>query len=228
MSKFRPIKFIKKCIKPLICLAAAGIILFVGINAFVIIYSSQYIISADEAAKLDADCVIAPGALVYNVDSLSPILEDRTQTAIDLYDAKAAKKLLFSGDHGRVDYDEVNAMKKFANNEGISNEDIFLDHAGFSTYETMYRAKNIFCAKKVIISTQKFHLARSIFLARAMGMDAYGVVCDKSDYGRGFQDGFRESFARVKDFFTAIFKPAPTYGGDEIPVSGSGTLTQDK
>ena len=155
-------------------------------------------------------------------------LQDRLNVGISLYQAGAAPKLLMSGDHGRVEYDEVNTMKLWAMNRGIPAEDVFMDHAGFSTYESMYRARDVFQAQRIIIVTQEFHLSRAVYVARALGLDAYGAASSERVYGTEKADNSREFLARVKDFFTAILKPDPTYLGDPIPVSGNGNLTNDK
>ena len=140
----------------------------------------------------------------------------------------AAPKLLMSGDHGRVSYDEVNAMKQFAIDRGVPSEDVFMDHAGFSTYETMYRAKEVFAAKRVIIVTQKYHLYRAVYIAEQLGLEAYGVDSDLQSYIKQPYYNAREILARDKDFVKVIFKPKPTYLGEVIPISGSGDLTNDK
>ena len=140
----------------------------------------------------------------------------------------AADRLLMSGDHGRADYDEVNAMKKFAVDRGIESGAVFMDHAGFSTYESVFRAKEVFKAKKVILVTQEYHLYRALYVAKALGLDAYGVSADLQPYaGQKYYEA-REILARVKDFFTSIFKPLPTYLGEAIPVDGDGNITNDK
>ena len=87
-----------------------------------------------------------------------------------------------SGDHGKADYDEVNIMKKFAIDKGVESEDIFMDHAGFSTYESIYRAKEIFGAKDIAIVTQKYHLYRALYIANKLGLEAYGVNSDPRRY----------------------------------------------
>lgn len=132
-----------------------------------------------------------------------------------------------SGDHGREGYDEVNAMKQYAMVAGVPSSDVFMDHAGFSTYESMYRAKEIFQAQKVVIVSQEYHLYRAIYIAQALGLDAYGVAADGEDYAGQWQRDAREVLARVKDFFTSIWKPEPTYLGEAIPVSGDGDVTND-
>ena len=146
---------------------------------------------------------------------------------VELYKAGAAPKLLMSGDHGTVPYNEVQSMKQYAIDESVVSSDIFMDHAGFSTYESLYRAKDIFQAKKIIIVTQEYHLYRALYIANALGIEAYGVHSDYRNYAG--QSGFdlREILARNKDFLTSIFKPKPTYGGDAIPIWGNGDLTND-
>ena len=133
-----------------------------------------------------------------------------------------------SGDHGQDEYDEVNIMKEFAIEKGIPSEDIFMDHAGFSTYESIYRAKEIFGAKKIIIVTQKYHLYRALYIAKTMGIEAYGVGADPRQYVGAFNREVREILARNKDFAKCIFKPKPTYLGDPIPINGNGDDTNDK
>ena len=155
-------------------------------------------------------------------------VSDRLTRGVELYDMSAAPKLLMSGDHGRVSYDEVNAMKQFAIDRGVPSEDVFMDHAGFSTYETMYRAKEVFAAKRVIIVTQKYHLYRAVYIAEQLGLEAYGVDSDLQSYIKQPYYNAREILARDKDFVKVIFKPKPTYLGEVIPISGSGDLTNDK
>ena len=133
-----------------------------------------------------------------------------------------------SGDHGKENYDEVNVMKKYAIDMGVKSEDIFMDHAGFSTYESIYRAKKIFGAKKVVIVTQEFHLYRALYIANKLGIKAYGVSASLKKYSTESYLKFREIFARNKDFVNCIFKPKPTYLGKSIPVSGDGNITNDK
>ena len=133
-----------------------------------------------------------------------------------------------SGDHGQKDYNEVKAMKLEAMEQGIPSEDIFMDHAGFSTYESIFRARDVFAADKIIIVTQEYHLYRALHVANALGVEAYGVSADYHTYvGQAYRE-LREILARNKDFATSILKPEPTYLGDVIPVSGDGNLTNDE
>jgi len=200
-----------------------------SINGYVKKSMSKKILSISDATSVgDYDCIIVLGAGVWNDETPGNMLKDRLVQAIKLYEGKAAPKLLMSGDHGRTHYDEVNVMKKYATLHNVPSEDIFMDHAGFSTYETMYRAKEIFKAKKVLIVTQKYHLYRSLYIANALGLEAYGVESlPNSYYGQDYRD-LREILAINKDFWKTIFKPKPTFLGEAIPVSGNGDVTNDK
>lgn len=198
------------------------------INAWVKLSVEDKIMDREQAAQLtDVDCIIVLGCGVSASGNPSPMLEDRLKRGVALYQDGAAPKLLMSGDHGRESYNEVAVMKRYAVDAGVPSEDVFMDHAGFSTYETMYRAKAIFDAEKVVIVTQQYHLYRALYIADALGMEAYGVNADYRAYGGQIFRDFREILARVKDFATSIFKPKPTYLGEVIPVSGSGDLTND-
>ena len=185
------------------------------------------IISLEEAESLaDTDCAVNLGAGVRNGEP-TPLLKDRLLTGIDLYKSGAVKKLIMSGDHGSEDYDEVNIMKSFAVDNGVPDEDIFMDHAGFSTYETVYRAKEIFEADNIIIVSQKYHLYRALYIAEKLDVKAVGVSADLRTYSGQKMRDLREILARDKDFFNCIIKPEPTYLGEKIPVSGNGNLTND-
>ncbi len=185
------------------------------------------IISLEEAESLaDTDCAVILGAGVRNGEP-TPMLKDRLLTGIDLYKSGAVKKLIMSGDHGSEDYDEVNIMKSFAVDNGVPDEDIFMDHAGFSTYETVYRAKEIFEADNIIIVSQKYHLYRALYIAEKLDVKAVGVSADLRTYSGQKMRDLREILARDKDFFNCIIKPEPTYLGEKIPVSGNGNLTND-
>lgn len=204
-------------------------ILCLQINMTVLVRSDKYIILPQEAAQLDSfDCILVLGAKVYDSGQLSGVLQDRTDTGLLLYQDDISPKILFSGDHGREEYDEVNALKAYALQNGVPNDDIFLDHAGFSTYESMVRARDVFDASRILIVTQQYHLSRSVYDARALGLDAYGIASDIRTYPGQRYFEFREFFARVKDFFyVSVLLPPPTYLGEKISLSGSGEQTHD-
>lgn len=218
---------IHKLILTFAALIILGIVAVSAINLFMIGYAQQYTYTAEEIADFtDVDCIMVLGCGVYN-GKPTPLLEDRLKRGVAVHETGVSQKILMSGDHGQDDYDEVNIMKQFALDAGISADDIFMDHAGFSTYESMCRAKEIFGVDKMIIVTQKYHLSRAVYLARMLGIDAYGVASDYRSFGGQFYRDCREVLARVKDLFVAVIKPAPTYLGEAIPISGSGTVTND-
>ncbi len=208
-----------------ICLAVLGGLICIGINIYVRSVVSSRILTVEEASSLDADCILVLGSGIKLDGTPGKVLTDRLEKSLVLYENGAAPKLLMSGDHGRINYDEVNAMKEYAKERGVSSEDVFMDHAGFSTYESMYRAAAIFRVEKTVIVTQKYHLYRSVYNALSMGIDAYGVASDLENYRGSFSREIREFLAIAKDFIYCIFKPNPTYLGEEIPVSGNGDLT---
>lgn len=232
MKQKERIKLPKGLIVALIVVFALGILgagtLF-GIDAWVRYSGRDQILTEDQAASLeDVDCIVVLGCKVYDDGTPSAMLEDRLRRGVALYDLGAAPKLLMSGDHGKTDYDEVDSMKQYAVDAGIPSVDVFMDHAGFSTYETMYRAKEIFGADKILIVTQEYHLYRCLYVAEALGIEAYGVHANYRGYQGQQARDLREILARVKDFAMTIFKPEPTYLGETIPISGSGDLTHDK
>ncbi len=209
-------------------LALAGILTVAVLNLIVCRSTVPRILTAADAATVtDADCILVLGCGVHKDGSPSNMLEDRLKRGIALYKAGVAPKLLMSGDHGRTDYNEVATMKAYAIAAGVPSEDIFMDHAGFSTYESLVRAKEIFKADKLVVVTQKYHLHRALYIARRFGMDACGVDADLRPYAGQFMRDVREVAARVKDVLTCVFKPAPTYLGDAVPVSGNGDITND-
>ncbi len=198
------------------------------INAYVVSSAKKEIISSSDAALLsDVDCIIVLGCLVRPSGEPSNMLSDRLRCGVELYQMGAAPKILMSGDHGQKEYNEVQTMKNYALDAEIDSADIFMDHAGFCTYDSIYRAKEVFKAKKVIIVTQEYHLSRALLIARKLGLEAYGVASDYHTYrGQTYRD-IREIIARNKDFLYTIFKPKPKYLGEAIPISGDGNLTQD-
>lgn len=219
-------KLWKKILLILLAVENFFLILALCINGYVVRSTKGKILSVEEAVKLqNVDCILVLGCGVRSDGTPSAMLEDRLKQSITLYTGGAAPKLLFSGDHGQTDYDEVNTMKNYALQTGVPSQDIFMDHAGFSTYESVYRAKEIFQAEKILIVTQEYHLHRALHLAKALGLEAYGVSADLRSYGGQFYRDVREILARNKDVLTGIFKPKPTYLGEAIPVWGDGNLT---
>ena len=218
---------IKKVLKYVTIAIIIIAVIIISINSYVKITTQKQIIQEDDIKNLsDIDCIIILGAAIWG-DKPSPMLEDRLLEGINLYKNNVSNKIIMSGDHGRKEYDEVNIMKKYAIEKGVPSEKIFMDHAGFSTYESIYRAKEIFGAKKVIIVTQKYHLYRALYISNQLGIEAYGVAADPRQYAGATYRELREILARNKDFVKCILKPQPTYLGGTIPVSGNGDVTND-
>lgn len=218
-------KNVKKYLLWLFILALLMAAIPIGINDWVLQSTASRIITTEKAAQLqDVECIVVLGCAVRPDGTPSAMLAERLDRGIELYENGAAPKLLMSGDNGQIEYNEVVTMGNYALEKGVPSQDIFLDYAGFSTYESMYRAKEIFQAKKILVVTQKYHLHRALYIAKAMGLDAYGVACDTQVYAGQTNRDVREILARNKDFLTSIFKPKPTYLGDPVPVSGDGNF----
>ena len=217
----------KKLLKFVFAIIVLMIIAVLGINLFVRISTNKQILKEEDFADLtDIDCIIVLGAGIWG-DKPSPILEDRLITGIKLYQNDVSNKIIVSGDHGTKEHDEVNVMKNYVIEKGVPSEDVFMDHAGLSTYDSIYRVKEIFQAKKIVIVTQKYHLYRALYIANSLGLEAYGAYAEPTKYKGAAYRELREILARDKDFIKCIFKPEPTYLGDAIPVSGNGDVTND-
>lgn len=240
----------KKFLKVICILAIIVIVAMLGINFIVVGVGGQDLVSeksvlnevsseensadgsegnSDESsndADGSADCILILGAQVKPDGTPSTMLKDRLDKGIELYNAGAAPKILMSGDDGQIEYNELEVMYQYAKNAGVPRKDLFLDHAGFSTYESMYRAQYIFGVKKAIVVTQKYHEYRALYIGQRLGIDVKGVSAADITYAnQGFRDA-REVLARDKDFFMCIIKPDPTYLGDKINIKGDGRQTQ--
>lgn len=220
--------FLKRAFLCLCCLCILGLGVVYGISDYMERHTVGRILSAGEARKLDADCILVLGCRVHEDGSPSLMLADRLEKAIELYESGASARLLMSGDHGHSEYDEVNTMKAFAVEQGVPSEAVFMDHAGFSTYESVYRAKDVFQAEKIIVVSQEYHLSRALYIAERLGLDAYGVAAADISYRGAAYRSLREAAARGKDFLLAWVQPQPKYLGEAVPVSGNGDSTNDK
>ena len=173
---------------------------------------------------LDADCIMVLGAVIIDSETPSQMLRDRLDAAIMLYKAGAAPKILLTGDNGTNEHNEIHVMLNYTRKAGVPDEDIFCDHAGFSTYESCYRAGSIFQVKKMIVVTQRYHLYRALYLAKKMGYEVLGAASDQELYAGQFAREIREVAARNKDFFL-VRTSAGAMGGEEIPITGDGTVS---
>ena len=210
-----------------IILATFGII-FIAIllsimtlNLYVINITKKRILTQSEIKKKSEkekyDCAIVFGAGVYG-KTPSDMLKDRLNTCIELYNAKIINKIIMSG---------VTVMKNYAISKGIPAEDIFMDHAGFSTYETMYRAKEVFNVKKAILVTQEYHLYRALYIGQQLGIQSDGISATKHHYVGDLSRELREILARNKDIFQCMFKIKAKYLGEKISLDQNGNITND-
>jgi SanA protein len=203
---------------------AAGLLLF-AVNLWVLLLGRRQIVEPQDAEPAEAALIL--GAAVFHDGTLSDVLADRLEAGLALYRAGKVRKLLLSGDHGRAGYDEVNAMRRRLEAAGVPPEDIFLDHAGFNTYDSMYRARDVFAAGKIIVVTQQFHLPRALYIAGGLGLSAQGVAADRRAYRGAAWYEVRECAARVKAFACVLFGLKPKFLGPVIPLSGDGRATRD-
>ena len=233
MNKIK--KFFGMVVLLLVMIAALGGVLGMTINNHVVNSQSENILGAmtdtksdflqteyQDMKKVDADCIIVLGAGIIDEETPSSMLKDRLDTGILLYKNGVAPKILLTGDNGTQEHNEIHVMLNYVKNAGIPERDIFCDHAGFSTYDSMYRAKSIFQVERAIVVTQTYHEYRALYIAEKLGLSAKGIASDQERYmGQPFRE-LREVAARMKDFGKCIIKPAALLGGDAIPISGSG------
>ena len=206
-----------------------GIIFLAGINIYMVNFAKPYIYT--EIADLpESYTVILPGARVYS-NNISLVVRDRIDGGVNCLKNGKGQKILISGDHGQKEYDEVNQMRLYMQRiYGINPEIIFMDHAGFSTYETMYRARDIFCVDTAVVVTQKFHTARAVYIGRKLGLNVVGYEAPElNPFSRQIHASWntRECVARVKAFFMVMLKSKPTYLGEQIPITGNSKNSWD-
>ena len=218
-------KIFKRIIIATVILTAIIVIYAMSVSAYVKSSQKDKILETDSITGT-YDCIIVLGCGVREDGTPSSMLADRLEKAVELYKLGVAPVILMSGDHGSNDYNEVSVMKEYAQNAGVLPEDIFLDHAGFSTYESIYRAKEVFGVSNAVIVTQEYHLYRALYMAETFGISAVGSDTGTRTYGGQFLRDVREIIARNKDFLYCIFKPEPTYMGEIIPLTSDGGITQ--
>ncbi|MBK7874334.1 MAG: YdcF family protein [Planctomycetes bacterium] len=177
----------------------------------------------------DAPVAIVLGAAVKPDGTPSHALEDRLAQAVELYRAGRVKKLLLSGDHGAERYDEPNAMKRYALEHGVRPEDVFCDHAGFSTWDTFVRARDVFGVTRAIVVTQRFHLPRALYSAKANGIEAQGTQCDARTYQKSAWFEVRELGSRAKAWLQAHgVASGARASGAPISIEGDGRVSWDR
>lgn len=235
MAKLK--RILIKCVLIIVCIALLGVMVSIFINYAVkndtkddIIYTATDYEEikksvVDEMLEFGPECIIVLGAGIKDSETPTPMLQDRLDLGIELYKKGVAPKLLLSGDNGQVEHNEIHVMLSYAKEAGVPEEDIFCDHAGFSTYDSMYRAESIFGVKKAIVVTQTYHEYRALYVGKKLGLEVKGAASDQESYkGQSLRD-FREFLARNKDFFKVMVRANSQLGGEEIPISGSGLIS---
>ena len=213
----------RKSLLTCICIAVVFVTI---INLAVIKAAEPFIISSDKAYELSArdgefDCILVLGASVSQYGP-SPILANRLDKGLELFSLGVSNIMLLSGDNGTIEYNEVQAMKEYVlgrgSAAGLTANNVYLDYAGFSTYYSAVRGKEIFGAERLVIVTQRYHLYRAVFNARMIGLDAYGVAAEDVIRSQVVQGTIREIPARVKDFFLTLISYTPRIMGDPVPL----------
>ncbi len=200
-------------------LALAGAAAVVVANVIVLRGGRGSVEDAGEAPR--AQVAIILGAGLDADGSPSSMLADRIAAGAELYRAGRVRRLIVSGDHGTVGYDEVDAMRRGLVERGVPDRVIFTDHAGFDTLDSMIRAKKVFGVESAVVVTQRFHVARAVWLARRQGIEATGLIADRSGYGRqGRISQVREIVARTKAVMDVVAGAEPRFLGPPIDLDG--------
>lgn len=202
------LKLMRNILLGILVIIVIALVIILGINAVVRLKTRKYIKTMEQASELtDVDYIMVLGASVRNGDTPSAMLADRLDRGLDVYNVQSSAKLLMSGDRTDRYYDEVRVMKQYALDRGVAEASVVEDPMGYSTYDSMYRAKNEYNAKKMIIVTQRYHLYRAVYIARQMGIDAYGVAAEDIRYHDQWKRDIREILAIDKDFFKLLLIP---------------------
>lgn len=174
-----------------------------------------------------ADCALVLGAGVWEDGKPSDVLRDRLDEALEVWRAGRVKKILVSGDHHTAGYDEPNAMRRYLEARGVPSAAVFMDHAGLDTYSSAWRARNVFGAKRVVVITQEFHLARAVWLARALGLEAEGSAADRRLYRGAVWLHAREVASRAKAVLDVAVRRTPRHGpaSPAVDLAGDGRVT---
>ena len=202
----------------------ALVVAFLSVVLFAYIeYATHASIYSSINALPHTEVALVLGASVTTEGTLSPILQERADEAIALYQAGKVDKILVTGDNATLSHDEVDPVGKYMVAAGIPKEDIFLDHAGFDTYSSMYRARDVFEVSSMTIVSQPFHLPRSVFIAHALGITAYGAGAGEGE--PYIYNYLREIPASVKAVYDLAFSRVPKYLGQQYPITGDGSDT---
>jgi vancomycin permeability regulator SanA len=214
-------------IKKLLIISSVALGLFlvmiISCNYYILSYSKPFIFSTSTVPTSGVVLVLGAKVNPPNIPSLA--LQDRLDTALDLYNNNKVSLFLVSGDHGTKDYDEVNTMKQYLLDHDVPKEKIFLDHAGFDTYDSFYRARDIFQVTSTIVVTQEYHLPRSLYIGRELGITTYGINAERTWFPIF---SVREVGARVKAIWNIMTYSKPKFLGETIPITGEAKNSWDE
>jgi len=196
-------RLIKTILKILLFILLFFVVMVVAINVFVCTKTTRDIHSLDEFSG-NYDYIIVLGCGIYDNSIPTPMMSDRLDAAISLYNQGFAPYILMSGDHRVDDYNEVRVMKEYCVEHGVPEEVIFTDDYGLSTYESMKRASEIYSIESAVVVTQQYHLYRAIYNAQSMNINCEGVIATGHEFVEQPYYSLREVLARVKDFFLCI------------------------
>jgi SanA protein len=218
----------KKYKKHLALLCLVGLFGIIGLHYWMgIQYENDVLTNPQDVPDMQAALIL--GAKVYKNGNLSKMMQDRADAGIKLYQLCKVKKLLISGDHSKSHYDETNTIRNYMLKKGIPIQDVFMDHAGFDTQSSLYRAKQVFKAKSLIIVTQDFHLPRALYFANLYHIPSKGLLCTSTQYGDISLTlcKLREYPARVKALMEGVLHFRPHFIGNPYPLTGDGRSTED-
>ncbi len=209
----------------------AGLILAIGISILAIYVfiaiKGNSLTRTQENLPAKVDCIIVPGASVYDNRTPSPMLQDRLDGAVFLYQQGVSDRILVTGDHREDNYNEPLVMYRYLLEQGIPDQAIFMDHYGLDTYDSIHRAKHVFGVQSAIIATQRFHLQRALFIAKGLDLDIYGYRTDFRPYESNVYMHIREIGARLKAVYEVRTGALPLHESSPRPISGDGRHTRD-
>jgi len=204
-----------------------GVVAALGALALGVIGANVAVLAGGSGGHVSGtiDCALVLGAGVRDDGSPSDVLRDRLDEALALYQAGRVTKIIVSGDHQTAAYDEPNAMRTYLESNGVPAGAVFMDHAGLDTYSSMWRARHVFGASRIVVVTQQFHLARAVWCARSLGMEAEGSAADRHVYRGIAWLEMREVLSRTKAFVDVSVGREPRHVGPAVDLGGDGRAT---
>lgn len=208
-----------------IMISVGGVILFLsGTNAWVLLSAKSRCYESLELVPSRDVAVVLGTSPRLSSGSSNPFFESRMDAAAELYKRGKVRHILVSGDNRRKDYDEPTAMRDALVKRGIPEQAVSMDFAGLRTLDTVERARAVFGLSEALIVTDDFHLARSLFLAKAKGLDAVGVCGVRVRWSWSKKTRCREVVSRTLawlDVYVLGTKPRHYGPREHLPVYAS-------